>query len=357
MTVECDEGGDEVDWACLSWSDLEADLAECEEIAAPTEPLVLSPQSSTDELRLLVQQSSAAPASDVDALFSAHRALHSIASELQAALVQVETLQFSSASFVASLAYGPLRPPSCTSECSWDGIPPHKLFGPSTVPAPPPPLEFEAPADAKTLVDYQRRLAGMPPALFIERQLRLCVGEVDRYQDAKDIGRDELVVNGMPVSGSTGGYAAAVSMLSGGMEVAMAPAASAETRERAAQLLLGALNRTNSGFIAFEEVLRLLDCPDVVVVSPESAAALPLEATILPGIALGRAHTRYSVRRGDGCGPPLIVVDVTYVFRVAMSTLERLAAASPSSPNSGASESAGTWPAEEVRAAVLICRA
>ena len=40
----------------------------------------------------------------------------------------------------------------------------------------------------------------------------------------------------------------------------------------AAQLLLSALNRTSSGFAAFEEVRRIFDCQDIVVVAPESAA-------------------------------------------------------------------------------------
>merc|ERR1712232_1045613 len=94
----------------------------------------------------------------------------------------------------------------------------------------------------------------------------------------------------------------------------------------AAQMLLSGLNRTSSGFAAFEEVLRLFDCPDVVIVSPQSAAARPLEAIVIGGIALGRAHTRYAVHRADtGNDSPLLVVDAEFTFRVTTAVLRDLA--------------------------------
>jgi len=37
---------------------------------------------------------------------------------------------------------------------------------------------------------------------------------------------------------------------------------------------------------------RLLNAPDFVVLSPESAKARPLELAIVGGMAMGRAHTR-----------------------------------------------------------------
>ena len=44
---------------------------------------------------------------------------------------------------------------------------------------------------------------------------------------------------------------------------------------------------------------RLLEA-DVVVISPESASARPLELSIVGGMALGRAHTRGAAVLGDG---------------------------------------------------------
>merc|ERR1712060_100900 len=90
------------------------------------------------------------------------------------------------------------------------------------------------------------------------------------------------------------------------------------------EMLLGVLNRTNSGFAAFEEVLRMFDCQDVVIISPDSSAARPLEVAVLSGCALGRAHTRYAVRRADAAGDPLAVVDADFTFRLHTTLLGRL---------------------------------
>merc|ERR1711972_1034440 len=148
--------------------------------------------------------------------------------------------------------------------------------------------------------------------------------------DAKDINRDALLVNGVAISGARGGYAAAVAALADGLRAASNDAGgrswNVDEEELAAQLLLGTLNRTSSGFIAFEEVLRLFDCPDAAVVAPESAAAKPLEALVIGGVVLGRAHTRYSVRRFDGSNAPLVVIDAVFTFRVSTSVLQRLVA-------------------------------
>ncbi|CAE7878665.1 unnamed protein product, partial [Symbiodinium microadriaticum] len=66
----------------------------------------------------------------------------------------------------------------------------------------------------------------------------------------------------------------------------------------------------------------LYDCPDVVVVSPESAAARPLEAAITGGVVLGRAHTRYAVHRTDGEGR-VASVDVYVAFRCSGQSLQK----------------------------------
>lgn len=172
---------------------------------------------------------------------------------------------------------------------------------------------------------------------------------MNQYQDAKDINRDELVVNGIAISGAKGGYTAAVDAIRDGLNSAASDAGgkalSPKAQESAAQLLLSILNRTSSGFIAFEEVLRLFDCPDVTIVAPESAAAKPLEALVLGGIALGRAHTRYSVRCSDGAGRPLAVVDATFSFRVSVEMLSQLVEGE---------HDRSSCPAEELQASVSL---
>jgi hypothetical protein len=307
--------------------------------------VLLGPQSTEDDLRHLLHQHAAVPNFDVDALFAAHRALKGIASDLQCALTQVEDLQFASASLVALLTHGPLKAPG--SSISPVGISMEEAFGPSTAPQPPPALEFESPATAVNLVAYQHRLAALPRAFFIPRCIKLCMGDVNRYQDTKDINRDSLLVNGVAISGAHGGYDAAVTALADGLRAASSDAGGrtwhGDTEDLAAQLLLGTLNRTSSGFIAFEEVLQLLNCPDAVIVAPESAAAKPLEAVVIGGLVMGRAHTRYSVRRFDGSNAPLVMVDAVFCFRVTTSVLQRLVQGGP-----------GNWPTEDVQAVVLL---
>lgn len=341
---------EEDNWACLSWAELKEDLDECEEAKPAAGLLSLSPYATEEDLRLVVQQREAAPKGiDLDSLFAAHHALHDIAAELQAALVQVEKLQFCCGSLAGALAHGPLRPPRDTED-AWAGFSADQAFGPAAAPKAPPPLELAAPAAAGALPEYRRLLTGLPPALFVERKLQLCVGEVDHRQDEKDINRDNLLINGAAISGAQGGYEAAVSslaaaLLKAGNSTGGAWLKGAEVK--AAQLLLSALNRTSSGFAAFEEVLRLFNCPDVTIVAPDSAAARPLEAVVVGGVVLGRAHTCYSVRKADGSGAPLAVVDAYFVFRVGTSTLRRLTHSVGGHASSKATE---------IRAVVLLNR-
>jgi len=389
MTREATSGvatasAEEDDWTFLSLTDLEADLDASAEAAVPAGVSVLSPQSSDEDLRLLLKQhSSGAKGFDVDALFAGHRALHAIAADLQMVLLQVETLQFDSAALFASISYGPLRPPKTgevqepsledttgarRDRCD-DRLSTGALFGPEAAPAAPPRSELSFPVGAANLSEYRRLLVDLPLVLSAERVLRFCVGEIDVKQDTKDIGRDIVVVNGHKIVGSIGGYDAAVAALTGALQEATteellhsaeqpsrrhADSWSNEELGRASQLILAALNRTSSGFMAFEEVLRIFDCPDAVVVSPESAAAKPLEAVVLGDVVLGRAHTRYAVYRADAGGPgPLAAVDAFFVFRLSTSLLHKLV-----QPRSGPSERGNpTFLAEDIRASVLMRRA
>merc|ERR1712129_144246 len=151
----------------------------------------------------------------------------------------------------------------------------------------------------------------------------------------------------MGVSGAQGGYAAAVEAIARGLSSAAAAgmAGQVKAKEHASQLMLSVLNRTSSGFAAFEEVLRLFDCLDVVVISPDSAAAHPLEVAVLAGCALGRAHTRYVVRQADGCGEPLVTVDAEFSFQVPTALLGGLTEV----PGQGQA-----WAAEEISAFILL---
>lgn len=345
---EEDDERDAEDWAELFLGDLEADLKASEQTIASIGELETT-KTSEDSLRKVLQTGSAGASLasfDADIFFSAHRALHGIAVELQEVLIQVETQQFNAASLVASLVHGPLRPPVRPSTDLWIGLPAEKVFGPNAAPTAPPPLELIEPATAEDLPDYERRLSALPNALFVTRKLSLCVGDVDRHQDQKDIGRDELVMNGKPLHGAKGGYEGALAVVSSALQ---AEGTAANDANYEGQLLLSVLNRTCSGFAAFEEVFRLFNCQDVVVLSPESAAARPLEAVIIGGVALGRAHTRYAVRRADGShDEPLTVIDAVFCFRITTSTLRRLA-----HPSNGAGSRKG-WPSEDICATVLI---
>eukprot|EP00927_Polykrikos_kofoidii_P026844 TRINITY_DN23835_c0_g1_i1.p1 TRINITY_DN23835_c0_g1~~TRINITY_DN23835_c0_g1_i1.p1 ORF type:complete len:371 (+),score=77.24 TRINITY_DN23835_c0_g1_i1:91-1203(+) len=344
------------DWACLTLAEFDADFAESGEAATAGK----SRQHGDEELRLLLQQRASALGISAEVFFSADLTLKGLAAELHGILVQVETLQQDAAALIASARQGPLKPPEeargrfagskasrhlCASEVFG--------LGARANAAPPSGLDAPAPSSATGgLVDYQRLLEGLPPALFVERRLRLSFGDVNTYQDSKDIGRDNLVINGVAIAGACGGYTAAVAALKAALQQADATAWHGGARggeiavERGAQLLLSVLNRTSSGFAAFEEVLRLFDCPEVVVVSPESAQAKPLEATVLEGVVLGRAHTRYSVVQADGSGAPLAVIDAVFVFRVSTAMLRRLIAEEPSASQQ--------WPADDICAPILL---
>lgn len=351
MAAVVDEEAEDGDWACISLADLEADLVEGEMAVEAVE--AKSGTGATYEQELL-KAAGTSSSLDAEVFFAAPRALYAIASDLHEVLAQAESLQFDAARLVSEIAHGPLQPPSCEGSDSrtgddWVDLQAVEAFGPDTAPeAPPPqPLELGHPAEAATLADYQRRLSAMPPALFVGRELRLCLAEVDRRQDKKDIGRDELIVDGWPISGARDGYEAAVATVSRALQAGEPGAWEPDAAESAAQLFLGAMNRTTSGFAAFEEVLRLLHCDDVAIVSPDSANARPLEAALLGGVALGRCHTRYLVHRADMAGTStgdsqLAAVDAFFTFRVATARLRELVGASP--------------PAPEIPAAVLVCR-
>lgn len=311
-----DEPGDSEEvWACLTRSDLDADLRECDEAVADAGN---SASRSAEDLRgTLTGEAFAGEAIDTEVFISRHTADQELSTGLQQLYAEVEMLQFNVASMVALLTQGPLRAPEPQPAPSGAA----RAFGVEAQAALAALPTLSLPASAASLADYQERLKSLPPCLALPRDLRLSSRRLDPRQDEKDINRDRLEVNGVEVRGAEGGYNAAVATIAEALQ-ADSPDLPADAARRAAQLLLGALNRTTSGFIAFEEVLRLYDCPDVVVVSPESAAARPLEAAITGGVVLGRAHTRYAVHRTDGEGR-VASVDVYVAFRCSGQSLQK----------------------------------
>lgn len=343
------DGIEDADWPALFADDLEADLRDIEEAEIPFAPLQLEPHSTEEDLRQLKRQHETMPSFDVDVFFKAHRALLGISADLQGALMEVEDLQFASAKLVALLAHGPLKAPSTNSRLA---ISVEDLFGPLSAPRPPADLITQLPSSASNLVSYQHRLAALPRALFVPKSIRLCVGDVNQYQDSKDINRDELLVNGLHISGASGGYSAAVTALADSLRAASCDEGGQvwndKAEELAAQLLLSILNRTSSGCLLLEEIFRIFDCPEVVNVAPESAAAKPLEALVIGGIVLGRAHIPYKVVRSDLSGSPLARIDAFFTFRICTSMLNCLTCRGSNS------EDTDGWPIEELQAAVLL---
>lgn len=369
-----DEAGD---WACLTAAELDADLLECEAADDSSGQGGLLGESSLQEALRRGLGSKIGAALESEAFFAAPKALQCVAAELQELLVDVDTLRFEAASLAASIAHGPLRPPApaarggsgtgrdagspagppaAVGEAIAGEAPVAEAFGLAAAPTAPPALELSPPSGAVGgPPDYKRRLEALPRALYIERKVRLCMGEVDKYQDGKDIGRDELIVNGAHLSGAKGGYAAAVEAIAAGLRAGdRSEAWPPEPAERAAQLLLSVLNRTSSGFAAFEEVLRLYDCHDAVIVSPDSAAARPLEASVVSGCALGRAHTRYAVRGLSGDGAPLAVIDTEFCFRIPTALLRQLVEPGSGDGSWGDGWEVEGWASEEIPAAILL---
>lgn len=291
---------DEEVWACLTSADLAADLADLAGHGAGHAGHGAG-HVDAEVQRLLGEAAVISNESD-----------QKIASSLQKLCAEAEQMQFNLASMVAKITPpGPLAPRATAVSAvektsGWD------------VQAMPPTLGFFTwPSGAQSLEDYEERLAAMPESVAITRDLQLSLSKLDCRQDEKDINRDTLEVNGLEVKGAEGGYHAAVRAIAEVLDHGRGVGCRA-----AAQMLLSVLNRTTSGFMAFEEVLKLLEA-DVVVISPESASARPLELSIVGGMALGRAHTRYAVHRADASGQ-LLSVDAFVCFRVEGEKLQQL---------------------------------
>lgn len=343
---------EDCDWACLTQADLEADLAEGEEgvVSALRAGPVCKTLGAENDLRDALKRGNSAldgAAFDAEVFFAAPRALQAISVELQELLVNVDTLSFERAALLASLSNGPLKPPVDSGNCVSEDLMRRVGAELAKPPTKPPPVELDLPSAAHGLDEFKAKLEVFPKVSFLQRTIRLCFGNVDKYQDGKDISRDALFVNGRHLSGSEGGYSAAVEAIVEGLRAGDKDQAwRPEAMERAAQMMLSILNRTSSGFAAFEEVLRIFDCQDAVIVSPDSAAAHPLEAVVIGGSACGRAHTRYAVRQADASGDPFAIIDAHFSFRVPTDTLRTLAECQI--------DSSRKWPSKDLEGAILL---
>ncbi|KAF4315876.1 hypothetical protein BBO99_00008668 [Phytophthora kernoviae] len=114
------------------------------------------------------------------------------------------------------------------------------------------------------------------------------LSEAEIFQDAKDIGRDELLINGERVEG-TRGYDAVVDALQKELEQVLArqvgkmpeqtPMAVSNALQAVAMAVLHASNRTESGGSAYELLAKFISNHEVdrVLLRPASARAAPLE--------------------------------------------------------------------------------
>ncbi|GMF56133.1 unnamed protein product [Phytophthora fragariaefolia] len=114
------------------------------------------------------------------------------------------------------------------------------------------------------------------------------LSEAEIFQDAKDIGRDELLINGQRVEG-TRGYDAVVDALQHELEHVLAhqagktpeqtPMAVSNALQSVAMAVLHASNRTESGGSSYELLGKFLSNHDMgrVLLRPASARAAPLE--------------------------------------------------------------------------------
>eukprot|EP00644_Phytophthora_capsici_P006607 jgi/Phyca11/550291/estExt2_Genewise1Plus.C_PHYCAscaffold_360327 len=114
------------------------------------------------------------------------------------------------------------------------------------------------------------------------------LSEAEIFQDAKDVKRDELQINGVKVEG-TRGYDAVVDALQHELEHVLArqvgktpeqtPMAVSNALQSVAMAVLHASNRTESGGCSYELLSKFLNNHEMdrVLLRPDSARAAPLE--------------------------------------------------------------------------------
>ena len=129
---------------------------------------------------------------------------------------------------------------------------------------------------------------------------------VDAHQDQKDLQRDCVRINGEVLNGSVVGYPSILKQLS---EAACGDTALA-TRS------LSVANRTFSGGVSFDQVMRFFANEQLVFLAPDSTSAEPLDVVAGDnGVVHVKAHTRYSVF-GEKDGRNLFSVDAFLIAEI-----------------------------------------
>ena len=174
------------------------------------------------------------------------------------------------------------------------------------------------------------------------------IDDEEEYQDAKDLQRDQVCINGTLYQGGDGGYDAIVTSMINELEAAAAQISAdrfeheKDTFRLLAKRILHAANRTQSGGASYEAIDSLLRNEEWCILRPNSKDAQPLVVSIDVGPymyepadrlfdsnaqqswAFGfrvcvEAHTAYAVCSADDPSTEWAIIDATYRTRLAMS--------------------------------------
>lgn len=162
----------------------------------------------------------------------------------------------------------------------------------------------ELPAHASNIEEY-KKLCRTFSKVWRIRIDQPCQGDVDEYQDGKDLQRDSMILNGEFIAGAEYGYARIVEAVTFWSE-----------NENTAKRILQALNRTTSGGTAFDHVLRSFGNFELVNISPASKEAKPLAVAVSNIAAIGCAHTQYLVYEQEN-NEKIAEIDAYFTFRMS----------------------------------------
>ncbi|KAG7375972.1 hypothetical protein PHYBOEH_001900 [Phytophthora boehmeriae] len=143
----------------------------------------------------------------------------------------------------------------------------------------------------ETMPDYLQQILALSSDDPFNKSRMPPLSEAEIFQDAKDIGRDELLINGERVEG-TRGYDAVVDALQKELEQVLArqvgkmpeetPMAVSNALQAVAMAVLHSSNRTESGGSAYELLAKFISNHEVdrVLLRPASARAAPLDVNM-----------------------------------------------------------------------------
>ena len=115
------------------------------------------------------------------------------------------------------------------------------------------------------------------------------ISQVNKIQDAKDIKRDAVLVNGRLHKGAEEGYDAIIEVIRKSMVDAEDKGEGCIDDDKEGRLMsfaeevLAASNRTESGGVAYEAIDHLLRHPSFALIRPNSDAAEPIDINISAG--------------------------------------------------------------------------